>query len=131
MENIIENTIDLIKSDKFASENGIFLESVSKGEACAKMIISERHLNGLGTVQGGALFTLADLAAAAASNAYGVPTVALVAEISFVKAVSKGVLTAKTSELYRRRTVAGYSTKIFDQDDNLIAVFNSTAYIKN
>jgi acyl-CoA thioesterase len=35
------------------------------------MNIEEKHLNALKTVQGGAMFTLADLTFAAASNAYG------------------------------------------------------------
>ncbi|MBP5369978.1 MAG: hotdog fold thioesterase [Bacteroidales bacterium] len=131
MENLIEKTKQLIGKDRFAIVNGITLEDVSTGTATAKMTINEQHLNGLGTVQGGAIFTLADLAAAAASNSYGVPAVALSCNISFIKAAKSGVLTANASEVYRRRTVAGYEVRITDQDENLIAVFNSTTYIKN
>ena len=131
MENLIEKTKELIGRDAFANSIGITLESVSTGSAVAKMIITEQHLNGLGTVQGGAIFTLADLCSAAASNSYGVPTVALTCQISFIKAVKSGVLTARSTEIYRRRTVAGYETKIFNEEDALIAQFNSTAYIKN
>ena len=101
MENLIEKTKQLIGNDRFATVNGITLEDVSTGTATAKMIINEQHLNGLGTVQGGAIFTLADLAAAAASNSYGVPAVALSCNISFIKAAKSGVLIAKAAEVYR------------------------------
>ena len=131
MENLIEKTKLLIGKDRFAIVNGITLDSVSMGSAVAKMTINEQHLNGLGTVQGGAIFTLADLAAAAASNSYGVPAVALSCTISFIKAAKEGILIANATEVYRRRTVAGYEVRITDQDENLIAVFNSTTYIKN
>lgn len=131
MEDLIEKTKQLIGNDRFASKNGITLESVSLGSAVAKMTINEQHYNGLGTVQGGAIFTLADLCSAAASNAYGIPTVALSCNINFIKATRSGVLTARATEIYRRRTVAGYEVKIFDQDETLIAVFNTTSYIKN
>lgn len=131
MEDLIEKTKQLIGKDRFAVVNGITLESVETGSAVAKMIINEQHFNGLGTVQGGAIFTLADLCSAAASNSYGVPAVALSCNISFIKAAKEGVLTARATEIYRRRTVAGYEVRITDQDENLIAMFNSTTYIKN
>lgn len=131
MENLIEKTKQLIGKDRFATVNGITLEDVSTGTATAKMIINEQHLNGLGTVQGGAIFTLADLASAAAANSYGIPTVALSCNISFIKAAKTGVLTATATEVYRRRTVAGYEVRITDEEGNLVAVFNSTSYIKN
>ena len=50
------------KKDKFAERANIKLLSVALGQARAKMTLHPHHLNGYGTVQGGAIFTLADFA---------------------------------------------------------------------
>ena len=65
----MENIKKFFNKDNFIVNVGIELLEVSPGYAKAKLDIEERHLNSLGIVQGGALFTLADLAAAAAINA--------------------------------------------------------------
>ena len=54
--------------DKFGTYNGMEVVSVGKGMAVARFEVKPHHKNGLGTVHGGALFTLADLAFAAAAN---------------------------------------------------------------
>ena len=67
----MENVKRFFKNDKFAERANIELLSVSPGQARAKMTLHPHHLNGYGTVQGGAIFTLADFAFAAASNSHG------------------------------------------------------------
>ena len=74
------------KNDKFAERANIELLSVSPGQARAKMTLHPHHLNGYGTVQGGAIFTLADFAFAAASNSHGTVAVAINVSITFMKA---------------------------------------------
>ena len=108
----------------------MILKEVGKGYATTVMNIEQRHLNGAGVVQGGALFTLADLCFAAAANSYGDLAVSLDASINYVKGVSSGTLTATATEVYRRRTVALYKIEIVNEKGELIAVFQSTAYIK-
>ena len=53
--------IEFFKNDRFATEAGITLSEVRPGYAKAKLKINEHHLNAGNVVQGGALFTLADL----------------------------------------------------------------------
>jgi acyl-CoA thioesterase len=122
---------ELVEKDEFAKHCGITLIHVAKGEATARMEIRPYHLNGVGIVQGGALFTLADLALAAASNAYDVVAVGLTSAITYFKAESAGVLFAKATELSLRRTVATYQVKITNEQDELIAAFQGTVYRKN
>jgi len=55
---------ELNEKDCFARLNGISLQSCNLDTSVAEMMVSERHLNGANVCQGGALFTLADLAAA-------------------------------------------------------------------
>ena len=58
----------LNQNDRFAAMAGV--QVVEMGQGCAKavMTVVDHHLNGAGVCQGGALFTLADLAFAAAVN---------------------------------------------------------------
>ena len=120
----------MIRKDRFAKCNDIELIEIGEGTAKAQMVVTENHLNGLRTVQGGALFTLADLAFAAASNSRGKITVALDSNVHFIKAVSSGTLTATASEISLRRTIGIYKAEIRNEEDELIAVFQFTAYRK-
>ena len=83
------------KNDKFAERANIELLSVSPGAARAKMTLHPHHANGYGTVQGGAIFTLADFAFAAASNSHGNVAVAINVSITFMKAGQTGTLWAE------------------------------------
>ena len=63
--------------DRFATEAGAFIEWVRPGEALCSMVIGPQHKNAAGILQGGASFTLADFAFAAAANAAHPVTVSL------------------------------------------------------
>ena len=56
--------------DRFAAAAGAQVVHVEEGCAKAVMMVEERHLNGANVCQGGAIFTLADLAFAAAVNSH-------------------------------------------------------------
>ena len=57
---------EFFERDRFAQENGIRVAEVRLGFARTEMTVELRHLNSVGILQGGALFTLADLAFAVA-----------------------------------------------------------------
>lgn len=57
---------EFFKNDRFADNVGIELTEVKKGYSRAQLKITDEHLNAGGRTQGGVLFTLADLALAAA-----------------------------------------------------------------
>jgi acyl-CoA thioesterase len=130
MEHRIKKLEQLLLNDRFASSSDIQLVSIGKGEATAEMLIAEKHLNGVNIVQGGALFTLADFAFAAASNSHGRIAVAANATISFFKGVSSGKLTAKATEHSSGKTLATYMVDITDEEENKIALFSGTAFMK-
>ena len=100
MENKIRKLEQMLLNDRFAKHNEIKLISIGSGEAIAEMLVSENHLNGVNIIQGGALFTLADFAFAAASNSHGRIALATNASISFFKGISTGKLTAYASTDY-------------------------------
>lgn len=118
------------KKDRFAESLGIKLLEVSEGGAKTKMDINDEHLNGIGTVHGGALFTLADFTFAVAANSHGRVTVAINANISYMKAVSQGTLTAEAREISLNPKLATYTIDITDEDGELIAIFQGLAYRK-
>lgn len=126
----MEKIKEFFKKDKFAHSNGIELLEVSKGFAKAKMEINNNHLNGIGTVHGGAIFTLADFAFAVAANSHGNVTVAINVNISYVKAAYSGILTAEAREISLNPRISTYTVDIFDSDGDLIAIFQGMAYRK-
>lgn len=118
----------LLENDKFAAFIGIKLIEMKPGYAKAKMKINESHLNGVEIVQGGAIFTLADFAFAAASNAHGIITVATNGNISFLKASSGDELIAEAKEISSSKKIVHYHVDIYDNKKERIAQFNGTGY---
>lgn len=80
----------LNRDDRFCRYNEMRIDVIRPGYAEAVMEITENKLNGLGIAQGGAIFTLADLAFAGASNAAGFRTVAFTSNISFIRPGTAG-----------------------------------------
>ena len=121
---------ELIANDRFAKYIGIELVDVSAGSAVTRMVITPNHLNGVGIVQGGAIYTLADLALAAASNSHEATAVGLTSSIAYFKAEKSGTLFATAHEISLRRTVATYQVDVTNQDNELVASFQGTVYRK-
>ena len=88
----------LMKGDRWAAVAGARLAEAREGYARVTMRLRPDHLNGVGVVQGGAVFTLADFAFAVASNSHGTVAVALDVTITFARASRTGVLTAEAVE---------------------------------
>lgn len=109
---------------------GAQLLSVAPGCAAAKMVLQPHHLNALGTVHGGAIFTLADFTFAAACNSHGTVAVAINASIMFMKSASTGALWAEAREHSRNSKLASYSVEVKDDQGELVAQFQGLAFRK-
>ncbi len=118
------------ENDQFARHTGIELLEITTGYARAKLEIHQEHLNGVGIVHGGAIFTLADLAFAAASNSHGTVAVAINANVSFLKAIGTGTLYATAKEVSKNQKIAAYEVLVSDQNDDIIATFQGMVYRK-
>jgi acyl-CoA thioesterase len=121
---------DFFKNDRFAQHSGIELLEIGEGRAKAKMTIGDQHLNGVDLVHGGAIFTLADLVFAAASNSHGTVAVAINASIWFVKAAKQGTLFAEGREVSRNPKLATYSIDVTDDAGEMVARFEGMVYRK-
>lgn len=120
----------LLDQDRFAKQSGVRLVSVSPGHAVAEMTLTPDHWNGIGNAQGGAIFTLADLAFAAASNSHGTIAVAVNVSITFIKAAKGGTLRADARELSKNFKLGSYTVEVTDEAGDLIAIFQGLAYRK-
>jgi acyl-CoA thioesterase len=116
--------------DRFANGNGMRVVEIRTGFARAEMRVAPQHLNAVGILQGGALFTLADLAFAGACNSHGVVAVACQSDITFFKGVASGKLTAIAEEIARTRKLSTCVVRITNEDSELVALFKGVAYIK-
>ena len=119
------------EKDRFAAESGVRIVELKPGYAKASLTIEERHFNSVGIVQGGAIFTLADLAFAMACNSSGVVAVAVNTNLSFLKATRAGELVAEAVEVSRSRKISTCTVRVTSEAGDLVALFQGTAYIKN
>lgn len=123
--------IKFFERDRFAHYIGIELIKVEPGYAVTRLELSEKHLNGLDDVQGGAIFTLADFAFAAAANSNGLATVGVNTSITNFKAPKGKYITAEARETSAEKKITGCDVSVFDEDGSLIAKFSGTGYRKN
>ncbi|PVY39810.1 PaaI family thioesterase [Victivallis vadensis] len=119
----------LNRDDRFCRYNEMRIDVIRPGYAEAVMKITENKLNGLGIAQGGAIFTLADLAFAGASNAAGFRTVAFTSNISFIRPGTGRRLRAVATEVSRGRRTGVYSVQVFNDDGKVVAHGTTTGFI--
>ena len=131
----MSNELDVIKryfeNDRFAASSGMRLVELRLGFARTSLEIEDRHLNSVGIVQGGAIFTLADLAFAMACNSAGKVAVAVSTNLSFLRATRSGTLYAEATEVARSRKISTCTVRVTDNAGDLIALFQGTAYVKD
>ena len=126
----MQNVAKCLKNDQFAAHANIELLAVAPGRARAKMTLRPHHLNALRVVQGGAIFTLADFAFAAAANAHGTVAVAINVNITFMKAAKTGTLWAEAREVSKNFKLGSYLVEVKDDQGDLVASFQGLAYRK-
>jgi acyl-CoA thioesterase len=136
----IDSNIDIeairafFAADRFAASAGIHIDEVSETGVTCSLELTAEHRNASGGVQGGAIFTLADLAFAVHANrglalgaADGV-TVGQSCSISFLKATRGKRLTARSTCLSRGKTMSVYRVTIEDDLGAPIAEFTGNGF---
>lgn len=122
----------LTQGDRFAADNGCLLKEVREGYARAEMLVTEHHLNAGGVCQGGAYFTLADIALAAVMNSRGTLTFGLENNIVFLKSARVGdTLIAEATEVYNHHKIPYVDVRVTNQHGDLCCVVTGLAYRKN
>jgi acyl-CoA thioesterase len=116
--------------DRFAAHVGIELLEMAPGRAKAKLDIQDHHLNAVGVVHGAAIFSLADLVFAVASNSHGKVALGINVSISYMTAARGSTLVAEAQEVSMSPKLATYLIRIIDAEQTLVALFQGTVYRK-
>jgi acyl-CoA thioesterase len=121
---------NIFSRDRYAALTGIQIVEAGRGYCKARLNIEDKHMNAANVVQGGAIFTLADLAFGVASNSHGQLALAINVNISFLNSVSSGTLYATATELGEPKRLGAYDVMVTDEQGNTIARFNGMVYRK-
>ncbi len=122
---------EIYKNDKFATNAGCTIVEADENRVICELPVSEKILNAHGGVMGGAIFTLADLAFAVASNLNGVPSVAISSSINFYSATKGTKLIATCVADKDGRNLGFYTVDVKDDLGKKIAGFTAVAYHNN
>ena len=117
-------------ADRYAALTGIEIVEATKGRCTTRLAIEDKHLNAANVVQGGVIFTLADLAFAVASNSHGQLALAVNVNISFLQAKQGGTLYATATEVGEPNRLGAYDVLVTDENGASIARFNGMVYRK-
>ena len=122
----------LSRNDRFAARSGCILKEVREGYARAELLVTPDHLNAGGVCQGGAYFTLADIALAAVMNSRGNLTFGLENNIVFLKSAKAGdMLIAEATEVFNHHKIPYVDVRITNQQGDLCCVVTGIAYRKS
>lgn len=124
------NINELIKKDSYANFWDVTWIAIEPGYARLSLVVQEKMLNFLGYIHGGLVFSLADIAFAAASNMDSSPSLALNISGNFlrtakvgdtIEAVAERVHSTKRTGLYKMEVLCG---------DQMLAQFHGTVFRK-
>lgn len=122
----------LNRKDRFARNAGCQITEVDAEHAVAEMTVTSDHLNGGNVCQGGALFTLADLAIAALMNFQGQLTFGISNSIMYVSSAHEGdVLRAEAVSISAHPKIPSVEVRVTNQDGRLICHVTGMGYRKN
>lgn len=129
MTDVSEETRERVDSDAFCETLGIDVVELESGYARTELTVTEDLLNFHGTPHGGAIYSLADAAFAAASNSHGETAVALETNISYLESVDAGeTLAATAKETHLSGRTAEYEVEVTDESGSRIATFRGRVY---
>lgn len=124
----LDEAREMFSKDLYATKlSGITIEEVGENYAKCAMKLTEDHKNAYGGIMGGAIYTLADLAFAVASN-FDKPasTVSLVGTATFLSMTRGSILYAEASLIKDGKTNCFYDVRVYDDLGRDIAVVSFT-----
>lgn len=127
------NILELLnRTDRFAANAGCRITEVDDHHAVAVMTVTDAHLNGGNVCQGGALFTLADLAIAALMNCRGQLTFGIGNSIMYVSSAKEGdELRAEAVEVADHPKIPSVEVRVTNQEGRLICHVTGMGYRKH
>ena len=119
-------------TDHFAKNAGCRIIEADEHHAVAEMLVTSAHLNGGRVCQGGAIFTLADLAMAALMNGQGQLTFGISNNIMFLSSAREGdTLRAEALFVANHHKIPSIEVRVTSQDGTLICHVTGLGYRKS
>jgi len=127
------NIQDILNTtDRFAANVGCRVTEVDATHAVAEMTVTKEHLNAGGVCQGGALFTLADLAMAALMNYQNNLTFGINSNVMFLSSAVEGDrLRAEAVPVNDHRKLPAIEVQVTNQEGCLVCHVTGMGYRKN
>ena len=122
----------MMDKDAFSKWLGIHVLHIDKGICILETRVNRDMLNGFDIGHGGISYALSDSALAFSANAHGNKCVSIESSISHIRPIQLGdVLTVKSEEIHKGKTIAIYSVEIINQKSKLISKFKGTVNISS
>ena len=118
-----EEAREYFKKDVYAYNSGMALDELGEDYAVCNVPLHEGLRNANGGVQGGAIFTLADLAFAALVNHIHMPTVAQQVSINYLNAPKGGRLFARAEIKKDGRSTSVVNVSVTDDAGRDVAQY--------
>lgn len=103
------------------------VEYAEPGRATLYIDVQDFHLNGAGTLHGGVYASLIDnTMGLALISEVGVRTATIDLNVRFLGAVREGRVTCRAEVVHRSRRLATLEARVFDSEENLVALGSGT-----
>ena len=119
-----------IKDVYASTTTGITIDAAEPGYAKVSLEVGPQHLNALGLVMGGAIYTMADYAFAIASNIGGDTVVTINSQISFLGSAKGKKLIAEAKPIKDGRSTCVYNIDVKDDLGTQVACVQVTGFKK-
>ncbi len=117
--------------DMFSINSGMKLVELREEYAKVELTISENSLNFMGSIHGGLLYTMADVAAGAAMAFCGKQVVTLNASTEYIKPAISGKVIAEGKVIAHGKTIGRCEVEVQGEDGTLYSKSHITMFITN
>ncbi|HPK54113.1 MAG TPA: PaaI family thioesterase [Smithellaceae bacterium] len=119
------------QNDRFSIHNGMKILKMAEGYAEAELDYSKGNQNFMGTLHGGALSTLADIAAGTSIISFGKMCVTLNANVNYVRPARHGKIKAIAKAVHCSRQMGTSEVRIYNEDNGLVCYCSYVMFITN
>lgn len=116
-------------NDRFSHFCNMQLTEIRVGYAKVEMVIEENSMNYMGSMHGGLLYTMADVAAGTAVATRGKQCVTLSANTEYIRPAMHGKVIAEAEVIAFGRTICRTQVNICGQDGKLYAKSSITMFV--
>lgn len=109
------------QNNPFMTHNNIEIIEAEPDRAVAELTVCGDNLNPVGTLHGGAYFTMADCVSGTAARSNGMKYVTLNSSFEFIRSIKKGTIRATARVRRRGRTICLTAVEVTDQEGRLLA----------